>query len=82
MLQFKGLPAAALYDLARVHALSAAAIKDEKTAAKAVELLRQAAAMGFNEIEVVKKEADFDSLRQRPDFRTLIEELPRKPADK
>jgi serine/threonine protein kinase/tetratricopeptide (TPR) repeat protein len=40
--------------------------------------LRQAAAAGSSDIDQVRKNADFNSLRERPDFKTLMDELERK----
>jgi tetratricopeptide (TPR) repeat protein len=47
VLQQKDLPAAAYYALGCVHALCAGATKDEETAAKAVDLLREAVGKGY-----------------------------------
>jgi tetratricopeptide (TPR) repeat protein len=75
VLQDKNLPAGMLYDLACVHALCAVATKEEKTAAKAVDLLRQAVAKGYKEVEHMRKDSDLDSLRQREDFKKLVADL-------
>lgn len=78
LLKAKNLAAATLYDLARVHALCAAASKKEEPAARAVELLRQAVAEGYKDVARLKKDSDLDSLRPRDDFRKLLEELAAK----
>jgi serine/threonine protein kinase/tetratricopeptide (TPR) repeat protein len=72
-----------LFDVACSYALSAAAARgDEKRveqyAARAVELLRQAVAKGFNKADYMKKDPDLDLLRTREDFKKLIAELESK----
>jgi tetratricopeptide (TPR) repeat protein len=69
-----------LCQLARVYALSAAAPdavpeQAEHYAARTVGLLRQAMAAGYKDVEALKKDADFDAVRQRPDFQKLLSEL-------
>jgi tetratricopeptide (TPR) repeat protein len=69
-----------LYDLARVCALSSAAVKNDarladRHAARAVELLRQAVAKGYRDVEHVKKDTDLGPLRGRDDFKQLLQEL-------
>ena len=78
VLQEKNLPADTLHNLACVHALCAAAAKDDKTAAKAVDLLKQAVAKGYKDVAQLKKDSDLDGLRQRDDFKKLLEELEAK----
>jgi tetratricopeptide (TPR) repeat protein len=75
MLQEKNPPAQMLYDLACVHTLCAAATKKEETAAKAVDLLRQAVANGYNNVDHLKMDSDLDALRRREDFKKLLGEL-------
>jgi hypothetical protein len=75
---------AMLYGAARVCALASAAAKDnaklrEQYAARAVELLRQAAAKGYKDIEHLKKDDDFKPLRDRADYKTLLNELSGQP---
>jgi hypothetical protein len=72
-----------LYDLACVCALASTAVKDnaqlqDQYAARAVELLRQAVAKGYKDIDHLKKDDDLKPLRQREDFRKLMEELEEK----
>jgi tetratricopeptide (TPR) repeat protein len=71
------------YDLARVYALSAATVKDDaklqdRYAARAVELLRQAFAKGYKEIDHLKKDVDLKPLRKRDDFKQLLKEVAEK----
>jgi serine/threonine protein kinase/tetratricopeptide (TPR) repeat protein len=71
------LPANTLYDLARVYALSVAAVDGdtkwaEQYAVRAVELLRQAVAKGYREVEHMEKDGDLESLRSRADFQKLL----------
>jgi hypothetical protein len=72
-----------LYKLALVHAISAAAARDtgdqqaEHYAARAVQMLQDAVAKGYKDVESLKKEADFDAVRQRPDFQKLLNDLER-----
>ena len=66
--------------LAKVFAISAASVENdaqlrERYASRAVELLRQTAAKGYKDIEQLKKEDDFRSLRDREDFKRLLREL-------
>jgi serine/threonine protein kinase len=81
LLGFSQSSAARLCKLALVHALSAAAARAtdrphaEQYATRAVQLLRQAVARGYKNIEALKEDADFDALRQRPDFQRLLVEL-------
>jgi hypothetical protein len=53
-------------------------------AARAVDLLRQAAARGFKDVAQMKKDADFDALRNRDDVKRLLDDLEaaHKPKDK
>jgi serine/threonine protein kinase/Tfp pilus assembly protein PilF len=70
-----------LCQLAQVHALAAAAARAtdrpqaEQYAVRAVQLLRQAVDKGYKDVEALKKDADFDVVRQRPDFQELLMEL-------
>jgi hypothetical protein len=38
-------------------------------------LLRQAVAKGYQTVEALKNDAQFDAVRQRPDFQKLLREL-------
>ena len=70
-----------LANLALVYALSAGAVRDadppqaERYTARAIELLRGAVAAGYNNVQALKKEADFGALQQRPDFQQLVRDL-------
>jgi tetratricopeptide (TPR) repeat protein len=78
--------APALYNAACILALAsapsqAAALSSEardKYARRAVELLRQAVARGWKDIEHMKRDEDLKSLRDRPDFKNLLAELERQ----
>jgi serine/threonine-protein kinase len=81
--QAKDVNAPTLYDLACVCSLSSAAVKNDakladRYAARAVELLREAVAKGFKDIEHLKKDTDLDPLRGRDDYRKLLKELEEK----
>jgi serine/threonine-protein kinase len=69
-----------LYNLAQVCALAATTVKENPTlqdryAARAVTLLRQAVAKGYKDSEKLKKDEDLKALRQREDFQKLLQEL-------
>lgn len=81
-----------LYNLACVHAVLAEVSTQDSTtilpeqkkrqeihAAQAVELLRQAAHLGYfrnsNRLDYLKRDPDLDALRQREDFRRLLDML-------
>jgi tetratricopeptide (TPR) repeat protein len=77
-----------LYNAAGVFALASAAVKDDpkladRSAARAIGLLRQAQAKGYfketAKIEHMKKDTDLDPLRQRDDFKKLLADLEAKP---
>ena len=71
--------AAEVYDAACAFALCvplADQAKDrERLAARALELLRQAVALGYKDVAHMKKDTDLDALRQRDDFRKFLLEL-------
>jgi tetratricopeptide (TPR) repeat protein len=76
-----------LYDLACTYALNAAAEGGrpaEAQAARAVEMLGRARKAGFFDgatfVEKLKKDADLDPLRKRPEFQKLLAEVEKKPA--
>jgi serine/threonine-protein kinase len=78
--QAKDVNADMLYDLACVCSLASAAVKNDakladRYAARAVDLLRQAVAKGFKDVEHLKKDSDLDPLRGRDDFKKLVAEL-------
>jgi tetratricopeptide (TPR) repeat protein/serine/threonine protein kinase len=67
-----------VYDCACVYALAHAKSKDDKHAARAVRLLRQAVAKGFRNVAFMKTTATLDSLREREDFKKLLTEVEAK----
>jgi serine/threonine-protein kinase len=80
----QGVPAPGLYDLACVCALASAAVKGDakladRYAARAVELLRQAVAKGYRDVEHVQKDPDLGLLRGREDFQKQLKDLEAKP---
>jgi serine/threonine protein kinase/tetratricopeptide (TPR) repeat protein len=78
-----------LYDLAAVHAKlsrmgadSASGLKAGETrseADQAIAVLDKAVGAGFRNIDQIRKDADFDSLRQRDDFKKLLQRLEPSP---
>src|SRR5262249_53214413 len=73
----KGATGSALYDLACACALAAAAVQDDaklqdRYAARAVELLRQAVAKGFKDAAHMNKDRDLHALRDRAGFKSLV----------
>jgi hypothetical protein len=44
--------------------------------------LTKALAAGYNDLDLLKKDTDLDALRDREDFRKLLQALPAKPAKK
>src|SRR5262249_3006212 len=50
----------------------------ERYGGRAVELLRQAAARGYTDVEHLKHDPDLDALRGRPEFQKLVMELEAK----
>jgi serine/threonine-protein kinase len=73
------LNGSATYDVACVFALAAAKAKEpvltEQYAARAVALLRDAAAKGFRDVAHMQQDTDLDALRQRQDFQEFLREL-------
>jgi serine/threonine-protein kinase len=69
----------ALYGIASVFSLASAKTKEpdqaERYAGRAVTVLRQAVAKGYTNIEQMKRDTDLDPLRQRDDFKKLLQEL-------
>jgi eukaryotic-like serine/threonine-protein kinase len=79
-----GVAGNTLYDMACVCALSAGAVKEqaklqERYGARAVDLLRQAIAKGFRNVQQINKDSDLDAVRRREDFKQLIAELTKTP---
>lgn len=70
------------YNFARVYALASGKIADKKDeyAKRAVELLQRAVKAGYKDAAHVMKDADLDALRDREDFKKLMDELEAKPS--
>jgi serine/threonine-protein kinase len=82
--QAKDVSADILYDMACVCSLSSAGVKNDakladRYATRAVELLRQAVAKGWKDIDHLKKDTDLDPLRSRDDYKQLMKEMEPKP---
>ena len=45
---------------------------------RAIELLREASLEGFPDLDVLRSDTDLDSIRDRPDFQSLIDEIEKK----
>jgi hypothetical protein len=54
----------------------------QQYADRAVALLRQAVAKGYKDVAHLKKDADLDGLRRRPDFQQLLADLEAKAPGK
>jgi tetratricopeptide (TPR) repeat protein len=77
--------AQSLYTAARLRAVSAAVLRQDKTeeiakqadaeANLAMDWLQKAVAAGFQDVNRMNKETDFDFLRERADFRNLVAKL-------
>jgi serine/threonine-protein kinase len=89
LLQPGNVASGALYDAACVYALAAAqaaraappqtsSLRAEQWASRAVALLRQTVQKGYSNVAHMKKDADLDALRPRPDFRQLLADLEAK----
>jgi hypothetical protein len=72
----RSLDASSLYSIAGVQARAAGS--DAQRAARAVELLRQATSKGFRDIDQLKKDENFDSVRKRDDFQRVLRDLEAK----
>ncbi len=69
----------AMYNVACIHALMIPDVNDHaKQADLAVTLLQQAVDAGFQDVELIKKDRDLDALRDRPDFKKLLDRLEAK----
>jgi serine/threonine protein kinase/tetratricopeptide (TPR) repeat protein len=65
-----------MYNVACIHALMIPDVNDHaKQARLAVTLLQQALDAGFQDVELIKKDRDLDALRDRPDFKKLLDRL-------
>ena len=75
-----------VYDAACGYALCSALVEkpeeNERHAARAVALLKQAIAKGYKDVAHLKKDADLDALRGRADFQALLKELEAKQPEK
>lgn len=71
------------YNLACVYSLASGKIKDKKReyAARAMELLHQSVKAGLKDVAHMKKDTALDSLRDREDFKKLMQQLEKKSAD-
>jgi len=68
-----------MYNVACIHALMIPDVNDHaKQAQLAVTLLQQAVDAGFQNVELIKKDSDLDALRDRPDFKKLLDRLKAK----
>jgi serine/threonine-protein kinase len=80
----KDLASMALYNTACVFAVCAGKAGTEKDrevhAARAVEVLQQAVARGYQDVGHLQKDPDLNALRKRPDFQQLLKELEAKPV--
>ncbi len=76
--QTPDLPAVAKYNLACVYSLATPAAGDQqdKCVARAVALLREAVAAGFDDFAGLRTDTDLAPLREREDFRQLLDSLP------
>jgi serine/threonine-protein kinase len=66
---------AGLAGFAEVPGSGVSAVEGEAEGEKAMELLRQAVAMGLRELNWLRTENALDPLRDRPDFRLLLDDL-------
>jgi hypothetical protein len=74
--------AAHLYDIACLHARLIATVADrEIQAAVAMDWLRQAVAAGYKNVAHMKEDKDLDPLREREDFKKLMQELENPPTN-
>ena len=70
------------YSFATVYAVASNKIADKKKeyAGRAMELLHKAVAAGFDQAALMAKDTNLDSLRDREDFKKLVNSLPKAPA--
>jgi tetratricopeptide (TPR) repeat protein len=76
---------AVLFNGAAVYAIAVEAVKSDPSRAEAcakrsIELLRQAMAAGFRDASFLKRDRDFQPIRERADFRDLVAELEQSTA--
>jgi serine/threonine protein kinase/tetratricopeptide (TPR) repeat protein len=68
-----------MYNVACINVLMIPDVSDHaKQAILAVTLLQQAVDAGFQDVELIKKDRDLDALRDRPDFKKLLDRLQAK----
>jgi tetratricopeptide (TPR) repeat protein len=72
------------YDLARIYAVAAGKVVEEKQnyGARAAEMLRKAVDAGFRDVVALKTVPDFAPVRDREEFKKLIADLEAKPRPK
>jgi hypothetical protein len=65
------------YDFACIYAVASNKVVDKKQeyADRAMELLQQAVKAGYKNAAHMKKDSDLDALRERVDFKQLLQEL-------
>jgi tetratricopeptide (TPR) repeat protein len=72
------------YNLACFYALASDKVADKKVefADRAMQLLQRAVKVGFNDAELMKRDSDLVSLRDRDDFRKLLADLEKRAQPK
>lgn len=82
LLKLPDWTAGELYNFACIYSVASGKIADKQTeyADRAMELLHKAVQTGFNNATWLAKDRDFDSLRDREDFKKLLESVPKSPA--
>lgn len=75
--KLSGWDAGPRYDFACVYAVASRKVAEKKQeyADRAMELLQNAIAAGYKDVTHMKKDKDLDALRERSDFKKLMEEL-------
>ena len=56
-------------------------LRRERYGNRAIEVLREAIKGGFLNLDFLRSDSDLDSIRDRPDFQVLIDEVEKKAAD-
>jgi tetratricopeptide (TPR) repeat protein/tRNA A-37 threonylcarbamoyl transferase component Bud32 len=81
--KFTTMPAAGWYDFARIYAVASdkAADKKQQYADQAMDMLRHAVQAGYKNAAHMAKDKDLDVLRERDDFKKLMQALP-QPKEK
>jgi tetratricopeptide (TPR) repeat protein len=72
------------YNLACFYALASDKVADKKVefADRAMEMLQRAVKLGYNDVELMKRDSDLVSLRNRDDFRKLLADLEKRAQPK